>query len=306
MALGGRAVKFFSKNKGGVMRILNWSELARAFVNTLRSRHGHRRPRQRNRTGLDRLRFVAQIGVLEPRILLSSTVVSTTLPAPAGLVSSWSFEGSTADVVDGNNPSASNAVSYVAGEVGQGVSLGAGGYIDIPQSANLDNQQFTFEAWVRPDGAGPNNDEFGSVILGKGITSANSYALTWRATDSRFVFVFGDIYTETVTSTHTFSSGAFHHVAGSYDGTTFRLYVNGAAEGEMALVKTNSFNSAYSWTIGATPSAIRSSGYPRTWNGVIDEVDIFSRALADSEIQAIYAAGATGKGAVGVLAPATV
>ena len=31
------------------------------------------------------------------------------------------------------------------------------------------------------------------------------------------------------------------------------------------------------------------------WNGLIDEVEVFNRALSDSEIQAIYSAGSAGK-----------
>ncbi|WP_322800655.1 LamG-like jellyroll fold domain-containing protein, partial [Thermoflexus sp.] len=39
----------------------------------------------------------------------------------------------------------------------------------------------------------------------------------------------------------------------------------------------------------------RAVGYPRTFNGVIDEVEIFNRALTQGEIQSIYNAGPAGK-----------
>ena len=37
------------------------------------------------------------------------------------------------------------------------------------------------------------------------------------------------------------------------------------------------------------------SSEPRTWNGVIDEVCIYNRALSPAEIASIYAAGSAGK-----------
>jgi hypothetical protein len=73
-------------------------------------------------------------------------------------------------------------------------------------------------------------------------------------------------------------------VAVTYDGTTSPLYVNGEFEGERALTLP-----AYvdvPWTIGATRAYYRGIGWPRTWNGVIDEVAFRNRALAPHEIAA--------------------
>jgi hypothetical protein len=52
-------------------------------------------------------------------------------------------------------------------------------------------------------------------------------------------------------------------------------------------VSTNHLN------IGRDPSNVNDS--TRYWNGLIDEIDIFNRALSASEIQAIYNAGSAGK-----------
>ena len=73
----------------------------------------------------------------------------------------------------------------------------------------------------------------------------------------------------------------------------FKLYVDGALEGEFALAKTITYNRAMAWAIGANPWDFRppNNVYPRTWNGVIDEVEVFNRALTHSEIQSIVDAG---------------
>src|SRR5262245_17837910 len=89
--------------------------------------------------------------------------------------------------------------------------------------------------------------------------SAVSVQLAWRATDNRFLFTFGDSGTERLISTNAFAPGTFYHVAGTYDGATFKLYVNGALEGQMALVKSIIYDATIPWTIGSTAAPYRSS-----------------------------------------------
>src|SRR5260221_3399815 len=100
---------------------------------------------------------------------------------------------------------------------------------------------------------------------------------------------------DTILSTNAFPAGAFYHVAGTYDGATLRLYVNGTLEASRSVVKTIAYTTSIPWVIGANNPVARGIGFPRTWNGVIDEVEIFNRALSSSEIAALYAAGAAGK-----------
>src|SRR5579872_5808969 len=146
---------------------------------------------------------------------------------PPGLVGWWPGDSNENDIIGGNNPSAVSAVSLVPAEALNGFSFGAKGYIQIPSSSTLANQTFTCAAWVRPNGPGPNNDQFGSVILLQNIDNThNAIGLHWRATDSRFLFDFGDVFSEIFTSAHTFPAGSFYHVAATYDGSVFRLFVN--------------------------------------------------------------------------------
>jgi hypothetical protein len=180
-----------------------------------------------------------------------------------------------------------------------GISLGTGGFVDVAQSANLSNQRFTVDAWVRADGAGPNNDNFGSVILAKGQSFPagqldNPIWLSWSATTGRFGFAFGDLTSQRLFSAQSFPPGQFHHVAGTYDGVAFRLYVDGTLQGQFNLVKTIVYDAAVPWSIGASPAPIRAGGFPRTWNGVLDEVEVYNRALSAAEIQAAFAAASQG------------
>jgi hypothetical protein len=70
-----------------------------------------------------------------------------------------------------------------------------------------------------------------------------------------------------------------------------KLYVNGNLEASKPFTSSITYDPSIPWTIGSTAAPIRAAGYPRTFNGVIDEVEIFNRALSQAEIQAIYKPG---------------
>jgi len=80
------------------------------------------------------------------------------------------------------------------------------------------------------------------------------------------------------------------NVAGTWDGSTIQLYVDGVLQGtaplSTAFNNTRALNIGFWWS-GGTPQ--------RFFRGIVDELEIFSRALSASEIQAIYNAGSAGK-----------
>ena len=215
---------------------------------------------------------------------------------PASLVSWWTGDSNEKDLYGLNNPTAAHAVTLVPAKVAHGFTFGGGGYIDIPHSPTLANQTFTWDAWVKPEGPGPNNDSFGSIILQQGIDNSHvSVSLDWRENpDDRFAFFFGNLNSEAIYSKDTFPPGTFYFVAATYDGATFRLYVNGVLEGTFTETKTIPYSSE-AWEIGSAGPISRSEGFPRTFNGIIDEVEAFKGVLSQSAIQAIYQKGSAGK-----------
>jgi TonB family protein len=212
------------------------------------------------------------------------------LPAPPGMAGWWPGDGDAKDRLGGSNPTTVNKVSFEPGEVSAGFRFANSGYIAIPESFALENQRFTLSAWVRADGPGPQNDRNGSVILNQPLNGHNFIQLSWSAASQRFVFSFGEEITEFAVSRNLFPAGKFHHVAGTYDGNIFRLFVDGSEQAAMSEAKKMSY-SATGWRIGGNPSSNSSS---RTWNGIIDEVQLYDRALSVSELGSIFQAGSAG------------
>jgi Concanavalin A-like lectin/glucanases superfamily len=121
-----------------------------------------------------------------------------------------------------------------------------------------------------------------------GRTTASS-GIWWSALDNRFRFGFGDLFgTGIIATTNTFPPGKYYHVSATYDGSAFRLYVNGRLEAQQILTKQIDYDSSVPWTIGSASPEFRSVGFPRTFNGVIDEVTIYGRALSEEEVQARF------------------
>jgi TonB family protein len=211
------------------------------------------------------------------------------VPQPSGLVAWWPGDGNPTDVVGGHNASTVTAVNYVPATVRNGFVFGPQGHLDIPHYGDLENQRFTWIAWVRPDGSG--SSALSTIVSQKIDADHAAINLSWRAADQRFTFDSGSNQSDAIVSADPFPPGSFYLVSASYDGATFKLRVNGIIEASLDVSKRIPY-SAYGWEIGG---------------GVIDEVQAYNRALTADEVLAIFRAGSAGvcRGGVTQTAPPT-
>lgn len=219
------------------------------------------------------------------------------VPAPVGLVSWWPGEGNATDIRSANNGTNVGSVSFVAGKVGQAFSFNGTNFIRVARNSNLEPSQVTVDAWVKASSPGV----FKSIVTkgASGGTSA-SYALYTGSSGGLIFYVFdGSTFVLSPDAGSGVWDGAFHHVAGTYDGATVRLYVDGVQVGSGTPttisigygLPTNNDLYIGSYNDGITTFPPGFVNFP----GVVDEVEIFSRALTGTEIQAIFNAGSAGK-----------
>jgi hypothetical protein len=215
-------------------------------------------------------------------------------PAPDGLVSWWKGAGNANDAVSGNTGSGINGVTYSAGKVGTGFEFnGVDNCITIPYSSSLISPTFTVETWVKPlsDVDDPIYQE-AIFVQGYGLE------LCVRSSDTgmRVVFLVSDNsyqgYSQ-ITSADAIPVGQFSHLAGTWDGTTLRLYINGVLEGEYETDGALS-TSDCDFSIGGMYNAC---GFytGQFFHGIVDELSFYNRALTPEEIQSIYGASGMGK-----------
>jgi hypothetical protein len=230
--------------------------------------------------------------------MLEDRVVPSYLPPPSGLVSWWPGDGNAFDIHGGNNGTLLGATSFTSAEVGQGFTFGSNSDgVTIPDNPNLNVQStgFAVDFWIKGVHNQP-NPLFLAVDKSHGWTDSTGWLFQGDSAtgDLSFGIGIGGSGAGNFPMAHSGTDvldGAFHHIAGTWDGNTIQIYVDGVPKGSQPLTtpanNNRPMNMGFSWG-GGTPQ--------RFFRGTVDEVDVFSRALSASEIQGIFSAGSAGKG----------
>lgn len=199
---------------------------------------------------------------------------SWTLRREIGLVAFYPMEGNTNDMSGtGNDGIASGAVSYLSGKIGQAANFdGATEYISVSDSPSLALNTFTLAAWVNPtDFAG------GNRVVEKG--ASDSYWLDVNPEGKAHVGFFDGFYEE-ILSPSPVPLNSWSQVAGTYDGTILRLYVNGILTNTLPITSVPR-STTEPLLIGWKYNGVTNDHFA----GSIDELRIYNRALTPSEIQ---------------------
>ena len=201
--------------------------------------------------------------------------------ASAELVGYWKFdEGSGTVAADssahGNDGTLSGNVTWVDGQVGGALDFdGSGSFVEIPHDSSLSiTDEITVAAWTYMR-AGASGE---MAIVSKGGWAAND--LPYELTETAGSDIFWQFYDDGGRDTCSPLSPAvdeWHHIAGTYDGTIFKCYIDGVLADEWAYAGKMPQNTA-SVTLG------RRSRGGTFFNGIIDEVMIYDHALAEDEI----------------------
>ena len=197
-------------------------------------------------------------------------------PAP-GLVAAYAFDevsGATAVDATGNgNNGAVVGATWVTGRYGGGLLFdGSNDYVGLPALGTFYNTAFTLEAWVLK--ATTKNDV---GIVG---TWTGSGPMLWvDHLASRYHLTLGSSMSTYLDSGLNPVVGQWQHLAATSDGTTARFYVNGTQVSSRAV--SGSVGSSNTWRIGAY-----GSGPGNFFDGVLDEIRVYDRALSAAEVQA--------------------
>ena len=189
--------------------------------------------------------------------------------------------------------------SWVLGKYGYAMNLdGVDDFIDVANhSALFINGSFTLEAWIKTSTNGymaiVGNSNFANT------PSVRGYGLRIDGSAAQIFMRLGNDTSGTqidVTGRTSLNDGRWHHVAGRYDRANIKVYVDGIEEGSTAFAGSIIYDGS---NVRVGRSSV-SSGSPNNFNGTIDEVRIYKRALAPEEIRTHYLRG-SGFGAMGAI-----
>ena len=157
---------------------------------------------------------------------------------------------------------------------------GANGAAIVPDSPSLrPTSGFTAEAMI---------DGGGWVVLGKQIGNGtrNSYQIELQSGRLRFQLTDTGIMDHFVTAPAPSGPGpynGFHHIAGSWDGSTMRLYINGVLVGSAPFAGMLGYD-ANPFLIGADNDRALGGGPACCWfGGRLDEIRLSDQALVPGQ-----------------------
>ncbi|NWF67389.1 MAG: LamG domain-containing protein, partial [Campylobacterales bacterium] len=192
-----------------------------------------------------------------------------------GLVAHYEFEGNANDSSgNGNNGTEYGGVGYVDGVIGKAGSFdGMDNYI----SRNIDVSETKYSVSVF----------FKTTSLDGGLFQVGDGELGVNGHDRHIYLSSGKVCTrvwsdETICTGTKYDDNSWHNIVHKYDGTKQYIYVDGS------LLATGSKGSSdFDWqthiSIGFSQDA-----YNKYFNGLIDDLRIYNRALSDSEIKELY------------------
>lgn len=205
-----------------------------------------------------------------------------------GLVGWWPFTGNANDE-SGNENNGSVTGAVLAGDRFGNASRayvfdGVDDYLTVPHSNSFVLiSQFTVSIWLKPL-AVQNSvliEKFTSIGVGAGDAG---FQMALRTND---IVDFNVIHTDLNNFTYSSSqstTGQWHHILASWDGSEIKLYQNGV---EMDVAEFNmTLNDCYQ------PLSIGHRAFfdDLHFNGSIDDIGIWDRALTPAEIQALFSA----------------
>lgn len=211
-----------------------------------------------------------------------------------GMVGEWAFDdpgdpAHAADTSGNGNTGTIGGASYncmntpyqILGQGDGKCSLSfTGGVVNVPNSASLDisSNQFTISAWFYPNVDVKSMTNLYPVLIIKRPWLVGGYAAHFTNTDGKInVQYCKPIACPSIQSTTSFKANTWYYYVGTFDGTTLSLYINGRLENKSSQPGTMGSSATSGLAIGSS------------FQGLIDDVRIYSRSMTAMGIQSQYA-----------------
>lgn len=212
----------------------------------------------------------------------------------SGLAGYWPLDdgsGTNANDASTNNNDGTltNGPTWTTGQIGGGVDFdGSDDYISYANTIPFNSDDFSVSAWARMDGAAGGDGE--NSIFTQRITSVGagnpSVTLYYDINEYPSFFIRDNVGTGVNLSYSSAQSfGAWQHIVGVKTATATTLYLNGAA------VATTTHSLSGDFDAGVDIRQIGRQQYTggnNQFNGVIDEVRVYQRALSADEVAQLY------------------
>jgi hypothetical protein len=223
---------------------------------------------------LHKIRYTACAALLVLAIALANT-------ASAGLVGWWTFDetsGTTAKDSSGmgNDGRVVGTAKWVTGKIGGALEFDGSTYVDCGNKASLNvRNQITMSFWFKVQ-AFVNTWE---AFLAKGDGAYRASRSNGTGNSVHMGITGGNYFDATAPIV---TDNQWHHYAGTYDGTTATIYVDGVVAATRTYGGQIGDSSAYNLYIGENSQATG-----RQLHGLMDDVRIYDRAVSPQQLLAL-------------------
>jgi hypothetical protein len=205
-----------------------------------------------------------------------------------GLVAYYPFNGNALDESGNGNDGTVNGAVLRADRHGTSNKAyqfdGLDDYINIPNHASLEipTGGLTISAWIYKKGKGA-----GVTVLTKGNGAANNYDYALHANTGNQIayawITYRKKHNDAKTGNDTYQPGMWQHVAVVHvSGSIIEFYVNGL-QGHTVSSSATRANGGDELRIGR-----QTSNHGGSFDGLIDDIRIYNRALSADEVKALY------------------
>jgi len=215
----------------------------------------------------------------------------------SGLVALWKFDEGTGtiayDSAGDNDGNLINGPVWTTGQIGGGLRFdGVNDYVEVPYDDSIGPGYITLSAWVRPD-----IKSRVMVLIGKSKysdSSSEQYDLVINTGGTPYSSIkrnsscaIGQGWYP-VNSLHNITVGQWHLITSTWDGSVFKIYVDGELDNSNTSVPPGfidycpggTLRFGIWWSQGQLP-----------FQGVMDDVRIYNRALTAEEVWQLYQGG---------------
>lgn len=208
-----------------------------------------------------------------------------------GLVGYWtmnesSWNGTSGEVkdssVNSNNGTAQNGATTTSSSKYSyaGSFDGSNDYVSIPHNSGLNSMQ-TVSAWIKTN----SQNTVQSIVQKKQAATGGQYYALYIDSNNNVTFYINGATAGNGASTPTNSitTGTWTFVVGTYDGSTIKTYINGQSSGTPVSLTAGDYSNSNNFYIG-----IHASTTAQKFNGTMDEVRVYNRALSADEVTQLY------------------
>ena len=225
---------------------------------------------------------------------INEFVVENDINKISGLVGWWKFDEGNGTVAydssgNGNDGNLTNGPIWTDGKIGGALSFNnSNSEVNCGNDSSLElSGEITLASWINPNSGADNSKIFGKTLNGQD----NGYGINWDKDYEGLIpgggvqhMNGGNDWREWGNGSEGFAANTWYHIVYTKKNSIEYAYVNTVLVNQW-LVKRNIPTNNADFKIGYSEDAV--SGF----NGLIDDVRIYDRALSAAEVQALYNLG---------------